>query len=255
MAQSVALLMLIAKTPRTAIIAGSGISESFAPYPIVQRIPFAQLPGLPSSDVKGHPGELLLLDVHGTHALAFLGRSHLYEGLSVQDCCSAVQWCADVGVERILFTNASGGLHPQLHIGDILLCTDVLNFTNKRAVVGNGAVRLIDQMWTSAIIHDATNNGVKCQQGTYVQVTGPSYETRAEIRMLRKMGAHVVGMSTVLEAMKAAELGLGVSIASVVTNVLSDTTPHILTHDDVLSAGRSNTQRLQTIFHSAIFAP
>jgi len=230
------------------------MSDAVDGFSVSESTPYSLLPTLQQPTVAGHRGELRTVSVNNKHALIFLGRTHLYEGGKESVVCDAVDYCVQRGISHILFTNACGGLNPLFHVGDVMLCSDVLNVTGRYALQSSHRHNVIDTMWTKRIAESALQTGVATRMGSYVQVLGPSYETRAEIHMLRKIGADVVGMSTVVEASYAASLGVSVAVASVVTNVLTDARRRTVSHAEVLEAGRTAVASLATIINSAIFA-
>lgn len=241
--------------PRVAVIAGSGLAAAIPEDCIVDRRSMSEIPGLPPIHVAGHQSDLVIVDIEGRHAVIALGRTHLYEGYSPAAITAMVQTMAGKGCTHLLLTNAAGGLHPTLRVGDVVVVQDVMNATGRELPANDvhRTTEIIDQRWSSAILKQGTADGVLLRSGIYVSVLGPSYETRAEVRMYRRMGATVIGMSTVLEAECAHRNHMHVGILSLVTNVLSDTHIHHLDHLHVVEAGKQGAQRIWATIKAAIF--
>lgn len=241
--------------PSIAVIAGSGLAAAIPNECVVDRCPMSEIPGLPSIHVAGHQSDLVIVEIEGRRAVIALGRTHLYEGYSPTAITSMTQTMAARGCTHLLLTNAAGGLHPSLHVGDVVVVRDLLNATG-RELPPTGMYRttdIIDQQWSAAIVQQGVADGILLQSGIYVSVLGPSYETRAEVHMYRRMGASVIGMSTVLEAECAQRNQMRVGVLSLVTNVLSDTHIHQLDHQHVVEAGKQGAQRLWSTMKAAIF--
>lgn len=233
------------------IVAGSGFSSAIhaLALPVVDEVPYAEIPGMPATTVGGHKPTLRVIAYNGRNVGVFLGRHHLYEGHSPDVTCSLVRTAQACGGTHIILTNASGGLHPSLSAGDIVLLSDGIDFTFQRT---DRAGRLFDDEWTSRCGRQCLAAGVSVRSGVYAQVTGPSYETRAEIRMLRRIGADLVGMSTLQEAAYATRAGMHVLGISLVTNKASDTTGALLTHHDVLDTATTNGARLTSVLLASL---
>lgn len=240
---------------RTLLILGSGMSSCFLPeeYDIVGDI---------TSSVEGHPGKLVML--RGDEGvLVSLGRRHLYEGWRVKDIQEIVVAAAARGARNLIVTNAAGGLNPRYRAGDIMLIEGSLGTLlgghaggrQEREDENAGGLfisphRTAEPFATGLyrrIEERALEQGIRLQRGIYTGVLGPSYETRAEIGMLRRMGADAVGMSTVLEAAAARELGMRTIGLSLITNILSDTARIGLDHGDVVEQGRSAAARMRSM--------
>jgi len=238
-----------------AVIAGSGIADAIPADVITRRRPMAEVVGGSAPSVAGHGSDIVEISVEGRRATIALGRVHLYEGASPADVCAMVDHLANEGCTHLLLTNAAGGLHPLLRVGDLVVASDLLNATYHQPP-SHPDVRdteVLDRAWSDRLAAEARDRGVATRRGTYVSVLGPSYETRAEIGMYRTMGADVIGMSTVLEARHARTRGLCVAVASVVTNVLSNVQTPALDHAHVIAAGRDRSAHLWTLIKSAIF--
>jgi len=210
--------------------------------------------------VEGHAGRIALYNRRDGPVLVVFGRRHLYEGVGAETVVEIVRAASRLGVRSCVLTNAAGGLSPLLQCGDIILVEETIGTmveryrrvsrtgqspeSSLRTLQRTSAVPVVcEPSATSAclryasILDRAWRAGVPLRSGVYAGVSGPSYETRAEIGMLRRMGADAVGMSTVLEAEEAAREGMAVVILSLVTNVLTDTFCRSLSHDEVIDAG------------------
>lgn len=250
--------------PRIAMIAGSGIAQAIPQESIQSVVPMDSQPGLPPIHVAGHRAEFARTRVQRAESatpqtvdiLVAMGRTHLYEGRSVPDVVAVVRWLALQGCSHLILTNAAGGLHPSLQVGNLLCASDVWNATGRHVASPSHPLRqpVLDPEWRARTLTQCANEGVRLLQGTYISVLGPSYETRAEIRMYRKMGADVIGMSTALEAETAATLGMKVLSLSLVTNVLSDAVQRHLNHDEVLAAGSAGAASLWQAVTAAVRA-
>jgi len=213
--------------------------------------------GLPATTVPGHAGRLVAGWLRGIPVLVQQGRLHLYEGHTAADVTAVVRAAAEVGVTTFVVTNAAGGIAADLASGDLLLIRDHLNLTGRNPLVGAGAPTFVDlagayDAGLRAAAHAAAADvGEPLAEGVYAGVVGPAYETPAEVRMLRTLGADAVGMSTVLEVIAARAFGLRVLGLSVVTNVhRQGGTP--TDHGEVLDAARSSGTRLAGVVRALL---
>lgn len=213
---------------------------------------------MPLPTVKGHGGMLHEVSIGERPVLVFSGRSHLYEGVGMRAVLAPIHEAHRRGIDSLILTNAVGGLNPLLQVGEIVLVSDVIDLTLQGPMITNmpptTPSSIIDPMWRARIKRSAAERSVPFREGTYLQVLGPSYETKAEIRMARRLGADVIGMSTAREAKVAASLGLRVCTLSVVTNRLSDVRTPVLDHHDVVDAGKAAAGTLSKMLSTAIFA-
>jgi purine-nucleoside phosphorylase len=243
---------------KAAIILGSGLSSLASSLVGGEPIPFSGIPGMPVSTVEGHEGALYASDTEGVWTLAFAGRVHLYEGRSETEVTFAVRLAAELGCEVVVLTNAAGGINPELEVGAPSLLHDHLNLTGTNPLIGpnDEAVgpRFLDltEVYDAGLRSLASSVDPELRSGVYAGLVGPTYETPAEVRMLRAMGADLVGMSTVLEAIAARYLGLRVLGISVVTNPAAGLAPEPLSHDDVAAAGRRAAERLERLLRGVL---
>lgn len=238
--------------PSVAIIAGSGIVSAMHKVRTLHAHDMRTIPGMPVPRVEGHGASLVEAEMEGIPVLVFTGRCHLYEGRPISDVLAQIDVIASLGISSVVITNATGGLHPMLRVGDIALASDIIDLTFAPLSAPFQRPGGIDEQWRRATRTEALLRGSATAEGVLVQVTGPSYETRAEIGMLRRMGADLVGMSTVVEAKRAHTLGLRTLVCSMVTNVLSDTIHRTVTHDDVLDAAGLAMASMSTVLGAAV---
>ena len=249
--------LLSAKVPRppsVALILGSGLSgvvESIRPE---FETSTAQLLGTASASVAGHSGKVIIGTLFGVRLVVFMGRIHLYEGHSPEEQTLPVLLSARLGARILLLTNASGGISPDMAPGDLMVISDQINMTGKTVLLPGTRARPVsrdvyDGRLAGRLHRAAVATGVPVRRGIYAGGLGPSYETAAEIKMLRKLGADAVGMSTVLEALAGRDLGMRVAGISVITNLATGISPGRLSHEEVTTgaaaAGGNLTKLLQ----------
>jgi purine-nucleoside phosphorylase len=234
---------------KVGVVLGSGLG-AFGDA-LEETIPYAELPGMPLSSVPGHAGNLRLGHVGGVGVACLQGRAHLYEGHDTKTVVFGVRLLARLGCSAVVLTNAAGGIAPGLRPGDRMLITDHLNLTGKNPLAGllgevGGApsgdastLRFVDMAKAydrrlSELAHQAAHEtGSVLREGVYAGLMGPSYETPAEVRMLRTLGADAVGMSTVLEVIALRQLGVRVAAISCITNLAAGISEMPLHHADV----------------------
>jgi purine-nucleoside phosphorylase len=242
--------------PRVAAVLGSGLGgvvELLDDDPRV-RIPYGDLPHVPGSRVEGHAGEVVAGSVQGRPMLILSGRAHPYEGYSHREATLLLRAVLSLGVESLVVTNAAGGLNPDFDPGDVMLITDHINLSGENPLLGPNLDRFgprfppmtdaYDPDLRSAALSAADRSGVALRQGVYVMLSGPSYETRAEMRMLRSLGGDAVGMSTAHEVIVARHAGVRVLGFSLVTNKATDDVETGATHEEVIEMGRVGGERL-----------
>jgi purine-nucleoside phosphorylase len=248
------VLSKVSRRPKVGIVLGSGLGE-FADYvDDGLRLPYSDLPGFPIATAAGHRGELVLGMVGAIPVALMAGRFHLYEGYSPQQVASGIRLFKDLGIARVLLTNAAGGLNSTFAPGSLVIITDHINLQGANPLVGrNGETvgcRFPDM--TDAYASElrriakqtAVELGIRLQEGVYAAVLGPSYETPAEIRYLKTIGADLVGMSTVVETIAANQLGMEVLGISCVTNLAAGLSGKKLNHAEVLATGARMTNTL-----------
>jgi purine-nucleoside phosphorylase len=192
--------------------------------------------------------------IAGRRVMMFCGRTHLYEGVAPDVTTAPLRVAAAHGARHAIITNACGGLHPLFRTGDVMIASDLIDWTflPQPEHVRTPRPFILDDRWGQLAEHRALERGVAVRRGTYMQVTGPSYETRAEIRMARRLGADTIGMSTGHEARAACALGMNVIVCSVISNTLSDTQRIAVTHDEVLQAQQQARERVRNVIEACI---
>jgi purine-nucleoside phosphorylase len=227
-----------------AVVMGSGWAPAADAFgEPVASVAIGELPGFAAPTAIGHGGSIRSVRVGDRRVLLFLGRTHLYEGRGVQAVAHGVRTAAAAGVRTVILTNAAGGLDAEHRVGQAVLISDHLNLTATSPLVGATFVDLTD-LYSARLRAVARELDPALTEGVYAALPGPHYETPAEIRMLRTLGANLVGMSTALEAIAAKAAGLEVFGLSMVTNAAAGITGEPLNHEEVLAAGRAAADRL-----------
>lgn len=234
--------------PRVGIVLGSGLGELADELSGVTAIPFADLPGWPAASAPGHAGRLVLGELEGVPVVCLQGRLHLYEGTSERVVVEPVLLMGRLGAAVVVLSNAAGGVNESYRAGTLMLITDHLNLTGRNPLIGANddalGPRFPDMVdaWSPRLrnlMHDAADGlDIRLVEGVYAGLLGPNFETPAEVRMLRSLGADAVGMSTVLEAIAARWAGLELAGVSLITNQGAGVTGEPISHEEVLAAGR-----------------
>jgi purine-nucleoside phosphorylase len=234
-----------------AVVLGSGwVPAIDALGPAVAELSVTDLPGFLPPAVEGHAGRIRSLEVDGRRVLAFLGRTHLYEGRGVESVVHGVRVAAAAGCRVVILTNACGGLRPGMSVGDPVLLSDHLNLTARTPLVGARFVDLT-AAYSPRLRALVQQIDPSITEGVYAMFPGPQYETPAEVRMAGVLGAHLVGMSTVLEAIAARAEGLEVLGLSLVTNLAAGL-GEPLDHEEVLAAGRASAARMGALLKELV---
>ena len=243
--------------PRVGIVLGSGLGSLADELTDPIAIPFGQLPGWPPATAPGHVGRLLLGHLDGVPVAMLQGRFHVYEGNDPGLVVQPVLLMGRLGAGTVILTNAAGGLNPAFGAGTLMVISDHLNLTGRTPLLGPNAdeigPRFTDLTHVYAPAHRerlhaaARAEGTSLEEGIYVGLLGPTYETPAEVRMLRGLGGDAVGMSTVLEAIACRWAGIEVAGISLVTNPGAGYSGQPLSHDEVLAAGAAAGPRLARV--------
>jgi len=240
--------------PLVALVLGSGLGD-YAPLEGAITIPGAEIPAYPRSTVIGHRGEVVFARIAGKSVLAFRGRTHLYECNDLATVLFPVALAASLGARVMIVTNAAGGINRQLAPGDLMLITDQIDMTLHREALAAGRPGdLYDADLRTLAQEAAARRGVPLRRGIYASVKGPSYETAAEVEMLRRMGGDAVGMSTVKEVALAAALGMRVIGISCITNKAAGTGGGKLDHGEVTDVASNVRARFAELVTECISA-
>jgi purine-nucleoside phosphorylase len=235
-----------------AVILGSGWAPAVAQLgDPVAVVPMAELPGFTPPTAAGHGGQVLSLRIGDHRVLVFVGRIHAYEGHELRHVVHPVRAAYAAGVHTVVLTNAAGGLRDEYAVGLPVLISDHLNLTARSPLVGAQFVDLTDA-YSPRLRAIAREIDPSLTEGVYAGLPGPHYETPAEIRMLRTLGADLVGMSTVHETIAARAAGVQVMAVSLVTNLAAGMTGQPLSHDEVLEAGRQSATRMGSLLAAVI---
>ena len=234
----------LTKLPTIGLILGSGLGDFADTLENRIVIPFAEVPDFPQPTVEGHTGAFVIGDCQGKTVVALQGRIHYYEGHPQSVITIPVRVMALLGVKQLILTNACGGVNLNYMPGDLMVISDHINYSGANPLIGPNLGEFgprfpdMSDIYTKAlrakILTTAEKNGIALRQGVYAMYSGPSYETPAEIRMFRTLGADAVGMSTVPEAIVAAHCGMEVVGISCITNMAAGVLPQKLNHQEVV---------------------
>jgi purine-nucleoside phosphorylase len=238
------------RQPEVAVVLGSGLSSFVDALDDAVVLPYAEIPGFPHTGVSGHRGAAVGCTLGGKRALVLAGRVHHYEGLTPSAVTFGVRLASGLGAGALVITNASGGIDPGFDVGDLMLITDQIASVGGPRRLPPPTFRMVDaytprlrELARSA----AAAAGIRLREGVYLGSLGPTYETPAEIRMARLMGASGVGMSTVSEVQTAHARGMEVLGVALITNVPLPGRFHETTHEEVLEAGRRGAGKLVSL--------
>ncbi len=251
------------RKPQLAVVLGSGLGELAERIEEAVRIPYSEIPGFPVPRVEGHKGELVCGTLAGKTVLAQSGRFHMYEGYGPDVAALPVRAFAALGIRTLLLTNAAGGIRRGFGHGAIMLISDHLNLTGRNPLAGPvrpGEERFPD-MTTAydpalrGIAREAARKlGITLEEGVYAGLLGPNYETPAEVRMLERMGADAVGMSTVAEVIAARALGVKCLGLSLITNPGAGISPNPLSHAEVMDIAAKAGRELARLVEGLVEA-
>jgi purine-nucleoside phosphorylase len=245
------------RTPRVAVVLGSGLSGVADAVEDGIEIPYADIPHFVGSTVEGHAGTLIVGVCGGVDVVLMKGRFHFYEGYSMEEVTMPIRVFSLMGVRSLILTNAAGGTSPKLATGALMALTDHVNLIGENPLRGENDDRFgprfpdMTSVYTPAYLEAAhaiaREIGIELFEGVYMAVRGPSYETPAEIRMMRKLGADAVGMSTVPEATVARHCGMQVLAISCITNVAAGLATHKIDHSEVMEVGARAGKQLSEL--------
>jgi len=243
--------------PRVGLILGSGLGSLADEIEDATIIPYGELPGFPTATVEGHAGRLVLGTLGGQPVACMQGRFHLFEGHAPQALALPVRALKLAGIETLLLTNAAGSLNPDFAPGSLMMLNDHINMLGANPLVGANDDRFgprfhdmtttYDEGLRAALRDCASELAITLHEGVYLALLGPNFETPAEIRAFRVLGADAVGMSTVPEAIVARHCGLKVAAISTITNLAAGMTGEALSHDDTLAVGAQGAAQLKRL--------
>lgn len=235
-------------TPRIAIILGSGLGALADQIDAEVKVPYGEIPGFPRSTVEGHAGRLILGRLEGKPVVAMQGRVHFYEGYTLAEVVFPVRVMRTLGAEVLVVSNAAGGINRQWHRGDLMIIADHINFFGTNPLYGPNDPGIgprfpdMSQSYDPALVtlaeRAALAEGILIRKGVYVGVSGPNFETPAELRMLGRWGADAVGMSTVPEVIAARHMGMRVVGITAITDMATGEQVLPVTHEEVLEAAK-----------------
>lgn len=248
-----------------ALVLGSGLSGYAAGLPGATEIPYSSIPGFPVPSVEGHSGSLYSAPVGERGVLVLAGRVHTYEGWAMEDVVFGVRTAVLAGCSEVVLTNAAGGVGESMAPGDLVLISDHLNLTGRNPLVGANDDRLgprfpdMSEVYSPrlrSVAHDAAAAaGLELREGVYAWFLGPSYETPAEVQMAKRLGADLVGMSTVPEAIAARHMGAEVLGISLVTNLAAGISEAPLSHSEVQQTADAARDRFTALLDRFLAAP
>jgi purine-nucleoside phosphorylase len=248
--------------PMLGLILGSGLGLFADSFQNKTVIPFSHLPHFPSSTVLGHPGNLIFGNVEGVPVVALQGRAHLYEGYSAAEVSFPTRVLGVLGIRQLIVTNAAGGINTSLSPGDLMLITDHINLMGANPLTGPNIEQLgprfpdmseaYDGAMRRVALDVARQQGMDLREGIYIGLAGPSYETPAEIRMCRALGADAVGMSTIPEVIVANHMGIRVLGLSCITNMAAGMLPQKLTHEEVMNTTERAREKFESLLQGII---
>jgi purine-nucleoside phosphorylase len=244
------------------IILGSGLGNLANVIKTEIAIPYSEIPHFPVSTVQGHTGKLILGELSGKKVWVMSGRFHFYEGYSAQQVAYPVRVMHMLGVKTLLLSNAAGGVNTNFKVGDLMVINDHISMFTVNPLLGKNEEALgtrfpdMSEPYSKTIINQvkfiAGKNNIPLQEGVYVGVTGPTFETRAEYKMIHILGGDAVGMSTVQETIAAVHCGMKVFAISVITDLGIREEDNVITHEEVLQAANEAEPKLTLLFSELV---
>jgi purine-nucleoside phosphorylase len=250
--------------PEIGIVLGSGLGNLVAEMKIEKEIPYQDLPHFPVSTVEGHSGKLIFGQLGNKQVIAMSGRFHYYEGYTASEVAYPIRVMKLLGVQTLLLSNAAGGMNAAFSVGDLMIIRDQISLFTVNPLLGKNEAELgprfpdMSEPYNKTVIKKAVEIadklGIAVHQGVYAGVTGPTFETRAEYRLLHLAGADAVGMSTVQEVIVARHMDMQVFAISVITDLGIREEENIITHQEVLEAAAAAEPKLTAIFRELVQA-
>jgi purine-nucleoside phosphorylase len=246
------------QTPAIGIVLGSGLGSFTNEIKIEKEIPYGDIPHFPISTVEGHSGKLIFGELGGKKVVAMAGRFHYYEGYTSEQIVFPIRVLKYLGIGTLLLSNAAGAVNPSFKVGDLMIITDHISQLTPNPLIGKNYKELgprfpdMSEPYKKHLIQKAKNiaaeKNIKLREGVYVAVTGPTFETKAEYKMILTMGGDAVGMSTVQEVITAVHMGLPVFAMSVITDIGIREDETVITHEEVLHAAKDAEPNFAAIF-------
>jgi purine-nucleoside phosphorylase len=250
------------EAPQTGVVLGSGLGNFTSELVVEKEISYQDIPHFPVSTVEGHNGRLVFGKLGEKRVLVMAGRFHFYEGYSMQDVVYPIRVMKYLGIETLVLSNAAGGVNESFRVGDVMIIRDHISQFMENPLIGKNVNELgprfpdMSEPYSKELRNRARaiagRLGIAVQEGVYVGVTGPTFETRAEYRMIHTIGGDAVGMSTVPEVIAAVHMGLPVFAMSVITDLGHPGNEHIISHEEVLQAARSAEPKMTAIVKQLI---
>jgi len=248
--------------PQAGIVLGSGIGNLIREIEVEKEIEYANIPHFPVATVKGHSGKLIFGSIKGKRIVAMAGRFHYYEGYSVQQVVFPIRIMKFLGIKTLLISNAAGGTNISFKVGDLMIIKDHISFFTVNPLIGENDELLgsrfpdMSEPYNRELIKKAkavaNRLNIAVKEGIYTGVTGPTFETRAEYKLIHIAGGDAVGMSTVQEVIAAVHMGLQVFAMSIITDIGIRENDNIITHEEVLREAKNAEPRLTAIFKEMI---
>jgi len=250
--------------PQLGIVLGSGLGNFISEIQVEKEINYNSIPHFPVSTVEGHSGKLLFGEVSGKKIVVMAGRFHFYEGYKPQQVAYPIRVMKMLGIHTVLISNAAGGVNPNFKVGDLMIIKDHISFFTVNPLLGDNEELIgtrfpdMSEPYSKILIERAKEIGERLgynlKEGIYTGVTGPSFETRAEYKLIKAIGGDAVGMSTVQEVITAVHAGLQVFALSVITDLGIRDEDNIITHEEVLAAAKEAEPKLTRLFKEMVRA-
>lgn len=247
---------------KAGVVLGSGLGNFVQEIKVQYEIPYDQIPHFPIATVEGHHGKLIFGSIAGKPIIAMSGRFHFYEGYSPEEVSFPIRVMKFLGIETVFISNAAGGVKPGFKVGDLMIITDHISLSTVNPLLGPNDERLgprfpdMSEPYNKGLVKKAKQIAqqlkIEVKEGVYFGVTGPTFETRSEYKMIHAMGGDAVGMSTVQEVIAAAHAGMRVFAMSVITDIGIRDDNNIISHEEVLTAAKEAEPKFSTIFREMI---
>jgi purine-nucleoside phosphorylase len=249
---------------KIAVVLGSGLGNFVQEIVVQKEIPYSDIPHFTVSTVQGHSGKLIFGTIAGKNIIAMAGRFHFYEGYAAEDVVFPIRVMKFLGVETVFLSNAAGGVNTNFKVGDLMIIKDHISFATKNPLIGKNDDRFgprfpdMSEPYNKQIIKKAKEiakqKNIDLKEGVYFCVTGPTFETHAEYKMVHVLGGDAVGMSTVQEVIVARHMNMNVFAMSVITDIGIREDDNKITHEEVLQAAKEAEPNFSTIFRELIAA-